>query len=76
MPVKPSAAEIATRRQITPEEVEKQIQDDEQRLETLSGEQAEHLREFIRKRKEELLIMKAGTLKIFQRIPTKIEPQK
>ncbi|MGZ4824728.1 MAG: hypothetical protein ACXVZT_08915 [Terriglobales bacterium] len=69
MPAKPTAADIASRKQIPPEGVEKGIQDDEKRLETLSGEQAESLRESISNRKEELLRMKAGTLKIFQRIP-------
>jgi hypothetical protein len=72
-PGKPSAADLATRRQITPEEEEEWIRYDEKRLETLSGEQAEKTRELIRQRKETVARMRAGNAKIFQRIPTKLE---
>ena len=74
LPTKPTAEDIATRRQITPEEEEEWIRHDEKRLETLSGIDAERLREEICKRKEKIAQMRAGTLRIYQRIPKKITP--
>jgi hypothetical protein len=66
-------SDLPKRREITAEEEEEWIRYDEKRLETLSGEQAEKTRELIRQRKETVASMRAGNVKIFQRIPTKLE---
>jgi hypothetical protein len=66
-------SDLPKRREITAEEQEEWIRYDEKRLETLSGEEAEKMREWIRQRKETVARMRAGNVKIFQRIPTKLE---
>jgi len=60
------------RRLITPEEVEEQIQFYEKRLETASGDEARTLQETIHSLKAQVTRMRAGTIKIWQRIPEKL----
>ena len=59
------------RRSITPEEIEEQIHFYEKRLESASGDEARTLQETIHSLKE-VTRMRAGTIKIWQRIPEKI----
>jgi hypothetical protein len=59
------------RREITPEEEEELLRQDEERLKTLSGEKAERLKERIEIRKNAIARMRAETVRIFQHIPTR-----
>jgi hypothetical protein len=72
-PVPPD--ETVRRHRITPEETEEHIQVCEKLLETESGDQARALRDRIDILKAQVVRMRAGTLKIWQRIPTKIQPK-
>ena len=59
------------RREITLEEEEEQLRQDEERLKTISGEKAEKLKQRIEITKDTIARMRAGNLKIFHRIPTR-----
>jgi len=67
--------ETVRRHLITPEETEEDIRVCEKLLETESGDQAKALQDRIDILKAQVVRMRAGTLKIWQRIPTKIQPQ-
>jgi hypothetical protein len=62
------------RREVTPEEQEEVIRHLEKNLETRSGDDSKKLQENIRRLKEIVLIMLAGTVKIFHRIPVRLHP--
>lgn len=72
-PVPPD--ETVRRRLITPEETEEHIQVCAKLLESESGDRAKALQDRIDILKAQVVRMRAGALRIWQRVPTKTQPK-
>lgn len=59
------------RKEITPQEIEVVIRQDEERLKTFPGERAKQIKQLIAERKQIVARMRKGELKIYQRIPVR-----
>jgi hypothetical protein len=70
--MKPTPAEIASREKSR--QKKSNYGRTRERLKTLSGEKAEKLKERIELKKDAIARMRAGTLRIYHRIPRKIAP--
>lgn len=57
------------RREITPQEIEVVIRQDEERLKTFPGEKAKQIKQLIAEKKQIVARMHKGEVKIYQHIP-------